>query len=144
MRGTKFLQTIEFFEKLPCFKKYFFMFIDNVQMRKPFISANGEPLIHRAEHGPPCLAAARSHSGKNNTPCCFLRPSCRFATHRRRHNYLLYKSQISFIKSLKNPQKRVKNGTLWHLLAPYGTFFSFIIQTRTFEINKKKVKNETR
>ena len=26
------------------------------------------------------LAAARSHSGKNNTLCCFLRPSCRFAT----------------------------------------------------------------
>ena len=27
-----------------------------------------------------CLAAARSHSGENNAPCCFLRPSCRYAT----------------------------------------------------------------
>ena len=26
------------------------------------------------------LAAARAHSGENNAPCCFLRPSCRFAT----------------------------------------------------------------
>ena len=27
-----------------------------------------------------CLASARSHSGENNALCCFLTPSCRFAT----------------------------------------------------------------
>ena len=40
-------------------------------------------LIHRCR-GPPCLAAARSRSRSDNTPCCHSLRSRRFATHRRR------------------------------------------------------------
>ena len=40
-------------------------------------------LIHRCR-GPPCLAATRSRSRSDNTPCCHSLRSRRFATHRRR------------------------------------------------------------
>ena len=41
-------------------------------------TANNVILIHTVGDGG--LTAVRSRSGKNNTPCCFLRPSRRFAT----------------------------------------------------------------
>ena len=41
-------------------------------------TANNVILMHTV--GGDGLTAARSRSGKNNTPCCFLRPSRRFAT----------------------------------------------------------------
>ncbi len=47
MRGTKSVQISVCLEKLFCFSWYFFVFIDDVQFRKPFISTYGVLLILR-------------------------------------------------------------------------------------------------
>ena len=67
MRGTKSVQTSDCIKKAFAFKEIFFEFTNNVQMRNPFVCANGDPLIHRHRE-PPKLRNARFGEPRTRSP----------------------------------------------------------------------------